>query len=187
MNTQNTYHLRKILLPGLLAFSWGITLFSVNFPYDHVLPYSPILMYVIYSLLVALSFLSLFLVFRKPILADIINMVIISGYFILFTILFIKRLLLGYVMFFPLMCISLLVMAVFTIITIITLLFTKGRSGYILSIIVYSLFLLCVILESYPVVYYLTSQMYANIKLVYFVTVITASILGIIHSAKMIK
>ena len=46
---------------------------------------------------------------------------------------------------------------------------------------------MCVIFESYPVAYEQVSEVYGNIKLIYFVAIITASILGIIHSIQSYK
>jgi len=187
MNGKTNYRLMLIWISSLLILSWGIALFTVGFPYDHAMPYSPILMYLIYSLLAALSVASLIFAFYKPRASDILITLVLGGYFVLFAILFAKRLLVGYVTFFPTAAISLAIMAAMALSTAVALAANKPRLGYTLSIILYSFFLLCVIFESYPIVDRIVSETYSNLKLVYFFTLISASILGIVYSAKRIK
>jgi hypothetical protein len=43
------------------------------------------------------------------------------------------------------------------------------------------------VLESYPIAYEQVSEVYGNLKLVYFVVIIAASILGIINSVQAYK
>jgi hypothetical protein len=71
--------------------------------------------------------------------------------------------------------------------TVVLLLTGKKREGYLLAIIAFSFFALSVVLESYPVAYDQVSEIYGNIKLVYFVAIIAASVLGIINSAQMYR
>ena len=46
---------------------------------------------------------------------------------------------------------------------------------------------MCVVFESYPVAQEDVSEVYGNIKLIYFVAVIAAAILGIINSSQSYK
>lgn len=105
----------------------------------------------------------------------------------MFGIIFIQRLLNGYVIFMPMMTISLFLLAIAAIATAVLLLANRKREGYLLAIVTFSFFTLSVVLESYPVAYDEVSEIYGNIKLVYFVAIIAASILGIINSAQMYK
>ena len=188
MNKTDTHKLKRLWIVALMILSWALCLITVNYPDDHVLPFSPILMYVVYSIMAAFSITSLIMfLIRKYYLADGLAIAVQASYFILFGILFVKRLLIDYVMFFPLMTISLFVMFVLALTTAVFLIITIKRQGYLLSIITYSLFLMCVIFESYPVAYEQVSEVYGNIKLIYFVAIITASILGIIHSIQSYK
>jgi len=90
-------------------------------------------------------------------------------------------------MFFPLMTISLFVMLILVITDVVLLTSNKKKQGYLLAIIIYSLFLMCVVFESYPVAQEDVSEVYGNIKLIYFVAVIAAAILGIINSSQSYK
>lgn len=184
---KDKHFLKRLWLSILMVIGWGVALFTVNFPSDHFLPFSPILMYVVYGLLGVISLLSLVFAFVNPKIADVILMLVPAGYFVLFTIIFIKRLLMGWVPFFPLITISLFVMAIVSFAAFVLLMINKNRLGYLLSIVVYSFFLMSVIFESYPIAEEAASEVYTNIKLVYFVAIITASILGIINSVQMMK
>jgi hypothetical protein len=85
------------------------------------------------------------------------------------------------------MAISLFILAGVSLMTVVLLLTGKKREGYLLAIIAFSFFTLSVVLESYPVAYDQVSEIYGNIKLVYFVAIIAASVLGIINSAQMYR
>ena len=188
MNTVNNHKLKRMWIAALMILSWALCLITVNYPDDHVLPYSPVLMYVVYPLMAVLSIASLImLLIKKPAFSDILAIAIQACYFILFGIIFVKRFLIDYVMFFPLMTISLFIMFILAVAAVVILLINRKRLGYTLSIISYSCFLMCVIFESYPVAYEQVSEVYGNIKLVYFVAIITVAILGIINSAQLYK
>jgi len=79
------------------------------------------------------------------------------------------------------------ILAGVSLMTVVLLLTGKKREGYLLAIIAFSFFALSVVLESYPVAYDQVSEIYGNIKLVYFVAIIAASVLGIINSAQMYR
>lgn len=187
MNNNDKYHLNRLWLAGLMIVSWALCLGSVAFPYDHILGYHPLIMYVGYGLMLALSITSLLAVFlKKPLLADLSLLLSQLLYFGMFGILFVLRLLNGgYVQFFPLMMISLFVMAILALAGACFMLLGKKQLGYLFSIIAYSCFTMSVVLESYPVAYDLVSETYGYIKLVYAFTIIAAGILGIVHSAKL--
>ena len=188
MANENIHRLKRIWIAILMIVSWALCLVSVNFPEDHVLVYSPILMYVLYSVMALLSIAALLVIFlKKPLLSDILIVAVQACYFVLFGIIFVRRLLESYVLFFPLMTISLLIIAVFSIVTLVLLIIGKKREGYLLTIFTYSFFTLCVVIESYPIAYEQVSEVYGNIKLVYFVAIIAASILGIINSVQAYK
>lgn len=85
------------------------------------------------------------------------------------------------------MTISLFLLAIAAVATGVLLLANRKREGYLLAIVTFSFFTLSVVLESYPVAYDEVSEIYGNIKLVYFVAIIASSILGIINSAQMYK
>ncbi|HOC81071.1 MAG TPA: hypothetical protein PKK21_04285, partial [Bacilli bacterium] len=134
------------------------------------------------------SIAALVLIFlKKPLLSDILSFAVLACYFVMFGIIFIQRLLNGYVIFMPMMTISLFLLAIAAIATAVLLLANRKREGYLLAIVTFSFFTLSVVLESYPVAYDEVSEIYGNIKLVYFVAIIAASILGIINSAQMYK
>jgi len=188
MNTSDTHKLKRIWIAALMVLGWVLCLITVNYPDDHVLPFSPILMYSLYSLMSALSLASLIMILiKKPALADIFALSVPACYFLLFGVIFVKRLLVGFVMFFPLMTISLFVMLILVITDVVLLTSNKKKQGYLLAIIIYSLFLMCVVFESYPVAQEDVSEVYGNIKLIYFVAVIAAAILGIINSSQSYK
>ncbi len=188
MKTDNNHKLKRIWTAALFVLSWILCLVTVNYPADHVLGYYPVLMYVMYSLMGAFSIAALVLIFlKKPLLSDILSFAVIACYFVMFGIIFIQRLLNGYVIFMPMMTISLFLLAIAAIATAVLLLANRKREGYLLAIVTFSFFTLSVVLESYPVAYDEVSEIYGNIKLVYFVAIIAASILGIINSAQMYK
>jgi len=188
MKTDNNHKLKRIWTAVLFVLSWILCLVTVNYPADHVLGYYPVLMYVMYSLMGAFSIAALVLIFlKKPLLSDILSFAVIACYFVMFGIIFIQRLLNGYVIFMPMMTISLFLLAIAAIATAVLLLANRKREGYLLAIVTFSFFTLSVVLESYPVAYDEVSEIYGNIKLVYFVAIIAASILGIINSAQMYK
>lgn len=188
MKTDNNHKLKRIWTAALFVLSWILCLVTVNYPADHVLGYYPVLMYVMYSLMGAFSIAALVLIFlKKPLLSDILSFAVIACYFVMFGIIFIQRLLNGYVIFMPMMTISLFLLAIAALATAVLLLANRKREGYLLAIVTFSFFTLSVVLESYPVAYDEVSEIYGNIKLVYFVAIIAASILGIINSAQMYK
>jgi len=188
MKTDNNHKLKRIWTAVLFVLSWILCLVTVNYPADHVLGYYPVLMYVMYSLMGAFSIAALVLIFlKKPLLSDILSFAVIACYFVMFGIIFIQRLLNGYVIFMPMMTISLFLLAIAAIATAVLLLANRKREGYLLAIVTFSFFTLSVVLESYPVANDEASEIYGNIKLVYFVAIIAASILGIINSAQMYK
>lgn len=188
MKTDNNHKLKRIWTAALFVLSWILCLVTVNYPADHVLGYYPVLMYGMYSLMGAFSIAALVLIFlKKPLLSDILSFAVIACYFVMFGIIFIQRLLNGYVIFMPMMTISLFLLAIAAIATAVLLLANRKREGYLLAIVTFSFFTLSVVLESYPVAYDEVSEIYGNIKLVYFVAIIAASILGIINSAQMYK
>ena len=188
MKTDNNHKLKRIWTAVLFVLSWILCLVTVNYPADHVLGYYPVLMYVMYSLMGAFSIAALVLIFlKKPLLSDILSFAVLACYFVMFGIIFIQRLLNGYVIFMPMMTISLFLLAIAAIATAVLLLANRKREGYLLAIVTFSFFTLSVVLESYPVAYDEVSEIYGNIKLVYFVAIIAASILGIINSAQMYK
>jgi hypothetical protein len=188
MKTDNNHKLKRIWTAALFVLSWILCLVTVNYPADHVLGYYPVLMYVMYSLMGAFSIAALVLIFlKKPLLSDILSFAVLACYFVMFGIIFIQRLLNGYVIFMPMMTISLFLLAIAAIATAVLLLANRKREGYLLAIVTFSFFTLSVVLESYPVAYDEVSEIYGNIKLVYFVAIIAASILGIINSAQMYK
>jgi hypothetical protein len=188
MKTDNNHKLKRIWTAVLFVLSWILCLVTVNYPADHVLGYYPVLMYVMYSLMGAFSIAALVLIFlKKPLLSDILSFAVIACYFVMFGIIFIQRLLNGYVLFMPMMTISLFLLAIAAVATGVLLLANRKREGYLLAIVTFSFFTLSVVLESYPVAYDEVSEIYGNIKLVYFVAIIAASILGIINSAQMYK
>ncbi|MFA5222907.1 MAG: hypothetical protein WC411_01085 [Bacilli bacterium] len=188
MKTDNNHKLKRIWTAALFVLSWILCLVTVNYPADHVLGYYPVLMYVMYSLMGAFSIAALVLIFlKKPLLSDILSFAVIACYFVMFGIIFIQRLLNGYVIFMPMMTISLFLLAIAAIATAVLLLANRKREGYLLAIVTFSFFTLSVVLESYPVAYDEVSEIYGNIKLVYFVAIIASSILGIINSAQMYK
>jgi len=188
MVNENIHRLKRIWIALLMIVSWGLCLVSVNFPEDHVLVYSPVLMYVLYSIMVFLSIAALLVIFlKRPLISDILIVAVQTCYFVLFGIIFVRRLLVSYIIFFPLMTISLFIIAVFSIVTLLLLIIGKRREGYLLTIFTYSFFTLCVVLESYPIAYEQVSEVYGNLKLVYFVVIIAASILGIINSVQAYK
>lgn len=185
MANDNIHRLKRIWIALLMIISWALCLISVNFPEDHVLVYSPILMYVLYSVMAVLSIGALLVILlKKPLISDILIVAVLTCYFVLFGIIFVQRLIRSYVLFFPLMTISLFIIAIFSIVTFILLIIGKRREGYLLTIFAYSFFTLCVVIESYPVAYEQVSEVYGNIKLIYFVAIIAASILGIINSVQ---
>lgn len=187
MNNIDNYRLNRLWLAGLMIVSWALCLGSVNFPYDHILGYHPIIMYAGYAVMFALSIASLLAVFlKKPLFADLSLLLSQLLYFAMFGVLFVLRLLNGgYVLFFPLMMISLFVMAILALVGACFMLLGKKQLGYLFTIIAYSCFTMSVVLESYPVAYDLVSETYGYIKLVYAFTIIAAGILGIVHSAKL--
>lgn len=188
MKTDNNHKLKRIWTAALFVLSWILCLVTVNYPADHVLGYYPVLMYVMYSLMGAFSIAALVLIFlKKPLLSDILSFAVIACYFVMFGIIFIQRLLNGYVIFMPMMTISLFLLAIAALATAVLLLANRKREGYLLAIVTFSFFTLSVVLESYPVAYDEVSEIYGNIKLVYFVAIIASSILGIINSAQMYK
>ena len=188
MDNEARQRLRRFWISGLMIGSWILCLGSVAFPYDHVLGYHPIIMYVGYSLMLAFALVTLLMiVLKKKALADIFPLLAQATYFVMFGILFILRLLSGYVLSFPLITISLFVMALLALLGGAFLLFKRNRQGYLFSIVAYSCLLMAVIIESYPVAYDTVSETYGYIKLVYFFAIIAAGILGIVHSAKMLK
>jgi hypothetical protein len=188
MKTDNNHKLKRIWTAALFVLSWILCLVTVNYPADHVLGYYPVLMYVMYSLMGAFSIAALVLIFlKKPLLSDILSFAVLACYFVMFGIIFIQRLLNGYVIFMPMMTISLFLLAIAAIATAVLLLANRKREGYLLAIVTFSFFTLSVVLESYPVAYDEVSEIYGNIKLVYFVAIIASSILGIINSAQMYK
>ena len=188
MKTDNNHKLKRIWTAALFVLSWILCLVTVNYPADHVLGYYPVLMYVMYSLMGAFSIAALVLIFlKKPLLSDILSFAVIACYFVMFGIIFIQRLLNGYVIFMPMMTISLFLLAIAAVATGVLLLANRKREGYLLAIVTFSFFTLSVVLESYPVAYDEVSEIYGNIKLVYFVAIIASSILGIINSAQMYK
>ncbi len=188
MKTDNNHKLKRIWTAVLFVLSWILCLVTVNYPADHVLGYYPVLMYVMYSLMGAFSIAALVLIFlKKPLLSDILSFAVLACYFVMFGIIFIQRLLNGYVIFMPMMTISLFLLAIAAIATAVLLLANRKREGYLLAIVTFSFFTLSVVLESYPVAYDEVSEIYGNIKLVYFVAIIASSILGIINSAQMYK
>jgi len=188
MKTDNNHKLKRIWTAALFVLSWILCLVTVNYPADHVLGYYPVLMYVMYSLMGAFSIAALVLIFlKKPLLSDILSFAVLACYFVMFGIIFIQHLLNGYVIFMPMMTISLFLLAIAAIATAVLLLANRKREGYLLAIVTFSFFTLSVVLESYPVAYDEVSEIYGNIKLVYFVAIIAASILGIINSAQMYK
>ncbi len=188
MKTDNNHKLKRIWTAVLFVLSWILCLVTVNYPADHVLGYYPVLMYVMYSLMGAFSIAALVLIFlKKPLLSDILSFAVLACYFVMFGIIFIQRLLNGYVIFMPMMTISLFLLAIAAIATAVLLLANRKREGYLLAIVTFSFFTLSVVLESYPVANDEASEIYGNIKLVYFVAIIAASILGIINSAQMYK
>lgn len=188
MEKNKDHKLKRIWIAALLIISWSLCLITVNYPDDHVLGYNPILMYVLYSLMAIVSIASLVLILiKKPYLSDILSTASLVFYFTLSGIIFVKRLLAGYVMFLPMLTISLFILAIIASATVILLSMKRRREGYFIAIISYSFFSLSVVLESYPVVYDQVSEVYGNIKIVYFVAIITASILGIINFAQMYK
>jgi hypothetical protein len=138
--------------------------------------------------MVFLSIAALLVIFlKRPLISDILIVAVQTCYFVLFGIIFVRRLLVSYIIFFPLMTISLFIIAVFSIVTLLLLIIGKRREGYLLTIFTYSFFTLCVVLESYPIAYEQVSEVYGNLKLVYFVVIIAASILGIINSVQAYK
>jgi hypothetical protein len=150
--------------------------------------YYPVLMYVMYSLMAACSIAALaFILLKKPLMSDVLSFAVLACYFVMFGIVLVRRLLEGYVMFLPMMAISLFILAGVSLMTVVLLLTGKKREGYLLAIIAFSFFALSVVLESYPVAYDQVSEIYGNIKLVYFVAIIAASVLGIINSAQMYR
>ncbi|MFA5421343.1 MAG: hypothetical protein WC344_00910 [Bacilli bacterium] len=186
--TNDNRKLKRLWISMLMVASWVLCLVTVNYPEDHVLGFSPILMYVFYSLMTGLSLAALAaILLKKPLLSDVLAGAVLPLYFVLFGIVLIKRLLLGYVLFFPLMTISLFVSAGLALTIIVLLIITRKKQGYLLSIIAYSIFLFVVVMESYPVAYEEVTEVYGNLKLVYFVAIITAAILGIIHASKSYK
>ena len=188
MKTDNNHKLKRIWTAALFVLSWILCLVTVNYPADHVLGYYPVLMYVMYSLMGAFSIAALVLIFlKKPLLSDILSFAVLACYFVMFGIIFIRRLLNGYVIFMPMMTISLFLLAIAALATAVLLLANRKREGYLLAIVTFSFFTLSVVLESYPVAYDEVSEIYGNIKLVYFVAIIASSILGIINSAQMYK
>lgn len=188
MKTDNNHKLKRIWTAVLFVLSWILCLVTVNYPADHVLGYYPVLMYVMYSLMGAFSIAALVLIFlKKPLLSDILSFAVLACYFVMFGIIFIQRLLNGYVIFMPMMTISLFLLAIAALATAVLLLANRKREGYLLAIVTFSFFTLSVVLESYPVAYDEVSEIYGNIKLVYFVAIIASSILGIINSAQMYK
>ena len=188
MKTDNNHKLKRIWTAALFVLSWILCLVTVNYPADHVLGYYPVLMYVMYSLMGAFSIAALVLIFlKKPLLSDILSFAVLACYFVMFGIIFIQRLLNGYVIFMPMMTISLFLLAIAALATAVLLLANRKREGYLLAIVTFSFFTLSVVLESYPVAYDEVSEIYGNIKLVYFVAIIASSILGIINSAQMYK
>lgn len=188
MKTDNNHKLKRIWTAALFVLSWILCLVTVNYPADHVLGYYPVLMYVMYSLMGAFSIAALVLIFlKKPLLSDILSFAVLACYFVMFGIIFIQRLLNGYVIFMPMMTISLFLLAIAAVATGVLLLANRKREGYLLAIVTFSFFTLSVVLESYPVAYDEVSEIYGNIKLVYFVAIIASSILGIINSAQMYK
>ncbi|HPV70228.1 MAG: hypothetical protein WC160_00420 [Bacilli bacterium] len=188
MKTDNNHKLKRIWTAALFVLSWILCLVTVNYPADHVLGYYPVLMYVMYSLMGAFSIAALVLIFlKKPLLSDILSFAVLACYFVMFGIIFIQHLLNGYVIFMPMMTISLFLLAIAAIATAVLLLANRKREGYLLAIVTFSFFTLSVVLESYPVAYDEVSEIYGNIKLVYFVAIIASSILGIINSAQMYK
>ena len=120
-------------------------------------------------------------------MSDVLSFAVLACYFVVFGIVLVRRLLEGYVMFLPMMAISLFILAGVSLMTVVLLLTGKKREGYLLAIIAFSFFALSVVLESYPVAYDQVSEIYGNIKLVYFVAIIAASVLGIINSAQMYR
>lgn len=120
-------------------------------------------------------------------MSDVLSFAVLACYFVMFGIVLVRRLLEGYVMFLPMMAISLFILAGVSLMTVVLLLTGKKREGYLLAIIAFSFFALSVVLESYPVAYDQVSEIYGNIKLVYFVAIIAASVLGIINSAQMYR
>jgi hypothetical protein len=133
--------------------------------------------------IVALAFILL----KEPLMSDVLSFAVLACYFVMFGIVLVRRLLEGYVMFLPMMAISLFILAGVSLMTVVLLLTGKKREGYLLAIIAFSFFALSVVLESYPVAYDQVSEIYGNIKLVYFVAIIAASVLGIINSAQMYR
>lgn len=188
MNDNGKYNLLRLWIAGLMIISWCLCLGTVAFPYDHVLGYYPTIMYIGYSLMLALALGALIVtIIKKPLLANLFPLLIQTIYFVMFGILFILRLRVGYILSFPLIMISLFVMASFSIIGGLFTLLGKKQQGYLFSIITYSCFTMAVIIESYPVAYDAVSETYGYIKLVYFFAIIAVGILGIIYSAKMLK
>lgn len=120
-------------------------------------------------------------------MSDVLSFAVLACYFVMFGIVLVRRLLEGYVMFLPMMAISLFILAGVSLMTVVLLLTGKKREGYLLAIIAFSFFTLSVVLESYPVAYDQVSEIYGNIKLVYFVAIIAASVLGIINSVQMYR
>ena len=188
MKNSNDHKLKRIWTAALLVLSWILCLVTVNYPSDHVMGYYPVLMYVMYSLMAACSIAALaFILLKKPLLSDVLSFAVLACYFVMFGIVLVRRLLEGYVMFLPMMAISLFILAGVSLTIVVLLLSGKKREGYLLAIIAFSFFALSVVLESYPVAYDQVSEIYGNIKLVYFVAIIAASVLGIINSAQMYR
>lgn len=188
MNNEARQRLLRFWISGLMIGSWILCLCSVDFPYDHVLGYYPIIMYVGYGLMLAFALVALLMIIlKKNVLADIFPLLAQVTYFIMFGILFILRLQRGYVLSFPLLMISLFVMAILALLAAVFLVFKRNRQGYLFSIIAYSCLTMAAIIESYPVAYDAVSETYGYIKLVYFFAIIAAGILGIVHSAKKLK
>ncbi|HOC80966.1 MAG TPA: hypothetical protein PKK21_03730, partial [Bacilli bacterium] len=118
MKTDNNHKLKRIWTAVLFVLSWILCLVTVNYPADHVLGYYPVLMYVMYSLMGAFSIAALVLIFlKKPLLSDILSFAVIACYFVMFGIIFIQRLLNGYVLFMPMMTISLFLLAIAAVAT----------------------------------------------------------------------
>ncbi|MFA7020862.1 MAG: hypothetical protein WC215_04850, partial [Bacilli bacterium] len=113
MEKNKDHKLKRIWIAALLIISWSLCLITVNYPDDHVLGYNPILMYVLYSLMAIVSIASLVLILiKKPYLSDILSTASLVFYFTLSGIIFVKRLLAGYVMFLPMLTISLFILAI---------------------------------------------------------------------------
>ncbi len=188
MKNDANHKLKRIWTAALLVLSWILCLVTVDYPSDHVMGYYPILMYVSYSLMAAFSLAALiFILLKKSLLSDVSSFVVLACYFVMFGIVLVRRLLEGYVMSLPMMAISLFILAGVSLTTVGMLLTGKKREGYLLAIVAFSFFALSVVLESYPVAYEQVSEVYGNIKLVYFVAIIATSALGIINSAQMYK